>query len=123
MIKCVLSISGNKAMNYLMQTVLSRAYRSITTDDVFQGMYLLKHNQDIDLLIIDIDYQTKESLDCILHINTSKLYKKPIIVLSNGQNQKANDTVLESNVYDHFIKPFNPVELLKSINELLVPVS
>lgn len=123
MLRNVLVISHNKAMSYLIRTVLGNLFQLIIVEDVFHGMHRLKYKKDINLIIIDIDYQTKESIDFILHINSSKLYNKPLIVISSVQNQKTNEAVIEANVYDYFIKPFNPIELVDSINELILSAS
>lgn len=118
MIKNILCIGHNKAMNYIIKTVLGNRYKIVMVEDVFHGMNILKHTQDVNLVVIDIDYQTKESIDFIQHVNSSKLYNKPLIVLSSFHHQKTNDAVIEASVYDYFIKPFNPIEFVKSINKL-----
>jgi two-component system, chemotaxis family, chemotaxis protein CheY len=120
MIKNILSIGQNKAMNYLLETVLSRQYQLYLAEDVFKGMHVLKTKQGIHLVVIDVDYQTKEGIDFIFHINSSKIYKKPLIVLSSIQNKKIDEFKMEGNVYDHFIKPFSPMMLLNSIDRLTV---
>jgi len=123
MVRNILSIGNHKAMNHLLRTVLARRYRLIMAEEIFQGMNILKHKQNIDLVIIDIDQQIKESIDFILHINSSKVYNKPVIVLSSIQNPKTNESEIEAHVYDYFIKPFNPIDLLHSISELTLTAS
>ncbi len=119
----ILIISHNQAMSYLLQTVIGNIHKLVITEDVFQGMHQLKHKQNINLIIIDIDYQTKESIDFIQHINSSKLYNKPVIVLSNVQNKKSNEAVIETIVFKYFIKPFSPIELIHSIDNLVMSSS
>ncbi len=119
----ILIISHNQAMSYLLQTVIGNIHKLVITEDVFQGMHQLKHKQNINLIIIDIDYQTKESIDFIQHINSSKLYNKPVIVLSNVQNKKSNEAVIETIVFKYFIKPFSPIELIHSIDKLVMSSS
>ena len=121
MIKKVLSIGQNKAMNYLVRTVLSGLYQLVIVEDVFLGMHLLRQKLDINLVVIDIDYQTKESIDLILHINSSKIYNRPVIVLSSLENQQRYRSLMEARVYGHFVKPFNPIELVNSIDKLNIP--
>ena len=105
-------------MNYLIQTVLSSLCQLTIVEDVFFGMQMIREKKDIGLVIVDIDYQTKEVLDFISHINSSKLYKKPLIILSNSQREKLHKPLIEHFIYGYFIKPFNPIELVKTINEL-----
>ncbi len=119
----ILIISHNQAMSYLLQTVIGNIHKLVITEDVSQGMHQLKHKQNINLIIIDIDYQTKESIDFIQHINSSKLYNKPVIVLSNVQNKKSNEAVIETIVFKYFIKPFSPIELIHSIDKLVMSSS
>ncbi|MBE7171066.1 MAG: hypothetical protein INR73_10780 [Williamsia sp.] len=116
MIRNVLSIG--QSMNYLLETVLSDAYDLITVENVFHGMHLLKENKNIDLIIVDIDFQTKEAIDLILHIHSSRLYKQPIFALFSTSNYKAHEGVLKRCVYEHFKKPFNPIDLVKAIDKI-----
>lgn len=123
MIRNILIISHHKAMSYLLRTVLNNLYKLVIAEDVFQGMHQLKHKRNFNLIIIDIDYQTKESIDFIQHINSSKLYNVPVIVLSNAQNKKLNEVVIETIAFDYFIKPFSPIELINSINKSVLSSS
>ena len=117
--KNILSINSNRPMNYLLQTILSDQYKVIPALDVFQGMYELKRNDEIELIIADVDHNTKESWDFIQHIKTSKLYNKPVIVLTSDKGKRTVEKMAEANVYDFFLKPFDPVELIRTINELV----
>ncbi len=106
-------------MNYLLQTVLSNQYKLIAVADVFQGMYELKRNEEIDLIIADVDYNIRESWNFIQHIKTSNLYNKPVIVLTSDKSQAIKEKMTDTGVYDFFIKPFNPVDLVKTINKIM----
>ena len=102
-------------MNYLLKTVLSNSYGLLTVEDVFHGMHLLTENKEIDLIIIDIDFQTKEAIDFILHIHSSRLYKQRIFALVSAINYKSYESFLKRCVHEHFKKPFNPIDLDKAI--------
>lgn len=116
MIRNVLSIG--QSMNYLLKTVVSHQYGLITVDNVFRGMHLLKENKEIDLVIVDIDFQTKEAIDLILHIHSSRLYTQHVFALYSPQHYKANESTLKHCVYEHFKKPFNPIEIVKAIDKI-----
>jgi DNA-binding response OmpR family regulator len=67
-----------------------------------------------------MDYQTQENRDFIDHVQTSCLYAKPVIVLSsNKTDSEAGELLTEAQVYHCFTKPFNPLELVRCINELM----
>ena len=116
MIRNILSIG--QSMNYLLKTVLSNSYELITVENVFHGMHVLKQNKETDLVIVDIDFQTKEAIDLILHIHSSKLYTQHVFALFSSQHYKANETILKRCVHEHFKKPFNPIELTKAIDKI-----
>jgi response regulator RpfG family c-di-GMP phosphodiesterase len=118
--KNILSINGNRPMNYLLQTVLCNRYNFISASDVYQGIHQLKGEEEIDLIIIDADYHTQESWDFIQHLKTSGLYHhKPVIVLAS-RDKKANERSNRSKVYDLFYKPFSPLDIVKSIDALML---
>lgn len=119
MTRKVLCISQNKSMTYLLQTVLSKQNQLVLVDDVFYGMHVLKHQEDVSLIIIDIDYQVKECINFIHHIESSKLYNRPLIILLSGENQKVKDFVVERGSYNCFLKPFSPMELAEEVSEQL----
>lgn len=120
MIRNVLSVG--QSMNYLIGTVLSSFYKLTIVEDVFHGMLLLKQKKDFQLIIVDLDYQTKDTMDFILHINSSKLYNQRIIVLSGAQNFRTHEQALKSRIHERFIKPFNPIDLVNAIDKINVQI-
>src|SRR5215510_8858795 len=119
--RTILSVNGNKPMNYLLQTVLSTRYDFIPVDDVFAAMNQLKRKAEIELIIIDVDYSTQENWDFIQHINTSGLYQKPVIVLTSDKSKRMDARMTTEKVHDFFFKPFSPPDLLRTIDRLMVP--
>lgn len=118
MIPTVLSIGHNKGMNNVISTIVANSYQIVTSDNVFYAMQLLKDKPAIALIIIDIDSQTKESVEFIRHISSSKVYCKPCIVFSNLQSRNEIEAIVQTKLHDHFLKPFDPMELVKSIGKL-----
>lgn len=117
--KGILSISANKPMNFLLQTVLSDEYNIISIDDVFQGMFELKHREGIDLIILDIDYDIEESWGFIHHIKSSWLFQRPIIALTSDESEITSNKLSRAKVDDYFYKPFSPMELKRTVDELI----
>jgi DNA-binding NtrC family response regulator len=115
----ILSINGNRSMNFLLQTVLSARYEFIPASDVFSGMEELKKDGDIELVLIDVDYSTQENWDFIQHISSSVIYQKPVIVLASERNRRFDKKVAEEKVYESVLKPFSPLDLVRSIDKLM----
>lgn len=115
--KHVLSINGNTAMNYLLKTGFSDKYKVITVANVYEALQELKNNDKIDMILVDVDYQTEECVDFVQHLNSSTMYSLPVIILGSSHNREIAQK-LESirDVRELFIKPFNPINLSKSID-------
>lgn len=115
--KQVLSINGNAAMNYILKTGFSDKYNVITVANVYDALRELKRNEKIEMVLVDVDYHTEECVDFVEHINSSTMYSCPVIILGSSHNsgiaKKLGDI---RKVRESFIKPFDPVNLSKSID-------
>jgi len=119
MSKSILSVNGNKAMNYLLKTILAKEYQFVPANDVFHGMHHLKTNKKISVLVVDLDYQSQQSWELIEHIKSSKLYQIPVIVLATENTELLRQKCYELEVDEIFFKPFNPVDLIAAIKNTI----
>jgi CheY-like chemotaxis protein len=119
MSKSILSVNGNKAMNYLLQTIFQKEYRLVQASDVFEGMYQLKTNNKITALIVDLDYETQQGWELIEHIKSSELYDIPVVVLTTENNDILQRKCYQLEVDEIFFKPFNPVDLIATIKNTI----
>jgi CheY-like chemotaxis protein len=119
MSKSILSVNGNKAMNYLLQTILEKEYRFVPVSDVFQGMHQIRLNKSISALVVDLDFQPQQSWDFIEHIKSSKLFRIPVIVLTTDNTETLRKKCYQFEVDEIFFKPFNPEDLIAAINNLM----
>jgi CheY-like chemotaxis protein len=113
--KSILSLNGNRAMSYLLQTILEKEYQFVPTSDVFQAMHQLKTNKKISCLIIDIDFHPQQNWELIEHIKSSKLYQIPVILLATENTELLREKCFLYEVDEIFFKPFNPVDLIAAI--------
>lgn len=114
MSKSILSLSGNRAINYLLKTTIDKSFDFLSVDNVFQALHELQRNPHINFLIVDVDFQN-EFWDLIGHIKTSKLYNIPVIVLASENNDDVKDKCFDFGVDEFFFKPFNPLDLIASL--------
>ncbi len=113
----VLSINGNTAMNYLLKTGFSDKYKVITIANVYEALQELKRNEKIEMILVDVDYQTEECVDFVQHLNSSTMYSCPVIILGSSHNKEIAEKLKSiGDVRELFIKPFNPINLSKSID-------
>jgi len=119
MSKCILSVNGNKAMNYLLQTILEKDYQFVPVSDVFGAVRHLKTNKKICALIIDLDDYPQQSWELIEHIKSSVLFKVPVIVLTTENDELLRQKCYMFEVDEIFFKPFNPLDLIAAMNSLM----
>ncbi len=106
-------------MNFLLQTVLSKKYNFTAVSDVYQGMKELKQGEEVEAIIIDLDFHGEENLDFIQHIKTSGLYQDTAVIILTSQSNSLKDQINTTQVATTFYKPFSPPDMLKSIDDLL----
>ena len=115
----ILSISGNKPFNYILQTVLSNDYYVIVASDPITGLKQMKMSGDIKLVIIDTDSFEEEAVEFIEYIKSSLLFQVPVIVLTSNDTDFIQNKLSSLNLNDSFVKPFNPLDLVKRVNQIL----
>jgi len=119
MSKSILSVNGNKAMNYLLQTIFERAYDFVPVSDVYQALYQLRSNRRIGVLVVDVDFQSQQSWELVEHIKSSRLYKIPIIVLTTANSEAIRQKCYEYEIDEIFFKPFNPLDLTSAVKSIM----
>ena len=119
MSRSILSVNGNKAMNYLLKSILEKNYPFVPANDVFHGMYQLKSNKQISVLVIDLDFQPQQSWELIEHIKSSRLYQIPVIILATENSEMLRQKCYDLEIDEIFFKPFNPVDLIAAIKNTI----
>jgi DNA-binding response OmpR family regulator len=118
--KQILAIDDSKAIRFLLQTILSKDYQVITMPDGCSAMYWLSKKNLPDLIIADPQLPDMGNWELIEQLSSSGIYGGiPLLVLSGLDNEETQVKSLEFGVSKYFLKPFNPVDLLSSINNLI----
>jgi len=121
--RSILSINGNKPFNYILKTVLSDKYIVFLAADPLSGLRMIREQPSLSLILIDTDLFEQDAIDFILHIKSSLILDKPIIVLTSSDLKLLSSKLSRIKLDEIFLKPFNPVLLLQYIDKLLMPVS
>src|ERR1700744_2484368 len=118
--KQILAIDDSKAIRFLLQTVLGKEYQVVTVPDGYSAMYFLSHREHPDLIIADPQLPDMENWELIQQLSSSGLYGEiPMVVLSALDKVKTEEKCEELGVLKYFMKPFNPIELLDAVQELV----
>jgi len=116
----VLAIDDSKAIRFLLQTVLGKEYQMVTVPDGCSAMYWLSKKRLPDLIIADPQLPDMENWELIQQLSSSGIYNSiPILVLSGLSRTETEAKCQEFGVRKYFLKPFNPVELVGTIKELI----
>jgi CheY-like chemotaxis protein len=118
--KQILAIDDSKAIRFLLQTVLGRDYQVITVPDGYSAMYYLSHREQPDLIIADPQLPDMDNWELIQQLSTSGMYGDiPVLVLSGLGEKETEVKCSEFGVVKYFMKPFNPVEMMESIDRMV----
>jgi CheY-like chemotaxis protein len=118
--KQILAIDDSKAIRFLLQTVLGREYHVITVPDGYSAMYYLSHRTQPDLIIADPQLPDMENWELIEQLSSSGMYGDiPVLVLSGLDSKETEEKCIEHGVVRYFLKPFNPVDLMAAIQQLV----
>ena len=117
--KQILAIDDSKAIRFLLQTVFGKKYQVITTSNGCSAMYWLTKKDLPALIIADPELPDMENWELIEQLSTSGLYGNiPVIVLSSLDQKEAQHKSKELGVKQFFSKPFNPVDLVKAVDNI-----
>lgn len=119
MSKSILSICSNRGMNFLLETLLGKDFNFFPVTDALQGIYQLKKEKKVDLIVVDIDCNTVQNWEFIEHIKTSRLYNTPLIILASKNDDYIGRKCYELEIDEIFFKPFNPIDLFVAIQNLV----
>lgn len=118
--KQILAIDDSKAIRFLLQTVLGKDYQVVTVPDGYSAMYYLSHRSQPDLIIADPQLPDMENWELIQQLSSSGMHGDiPVLVLSGLDAKETELKCMEYGVEKYFMKPFNPVDLMESINEMV----
>lgn len=116
----VLIIDDDEAMCKLLEKVLAKYYIVTTKKDGMQAMYWLVGGRIPDLIITDIDMPNLDGYEFIRNIKMSGYYKDvPVVVITGYDDKEQKLKCMKYGAHDYFVKPFNPKDLLFTIEVAL----
>ena len=116
----ILIIDDDKSMCQLLDRMLNRQYTVTTKNDGMEAMQWLQSGKIPDLIVTDIDMPNINGLEFVKNIKNSGYYGDvPIIVISGYDDKNKKSQFLKNGAYEYFLKPFNPKDLLFTIEIVL----
>ncbi len=119
--KKILAIDESKAIRFLLQTVLGQKHQVITAADGCSALYWLSKRNLPDVIIMDPQLPDMQDWELLEHLTSSGLYGDiPVIVLSSLEMGQTVLKCKEFEVTHFFQQPFNPVQLERAVESLLL---
>lgn len=117
----LLIVDDNEAILRLLTVVFDKKYTVFTASDGVEAISLLSEGIMPNLIICDLQMQNINGYELARHCSTSNIYNKiPIIILSDTpEAEQAADVMQLPVVITLFRKPFDPVELLKTVEDII----
>ena len=116
----ILVIDDSKAIRFLLQTVLGKSYQVVAAPDGCSAMYWLTKRNLPALIIADPQLPDMKNCELIEYLTSSGLYGSiPILALSSLDKKETQQKCKDSGVKQFFLKPFNPVDLVKTVDNLI----
>jgi len=115
--KKILAVDDSKAIRFLLQTVFSKNYQVITASDGCSAVNWLTRRNLPDLIIADPNLPDMKEWELIEYLAASGMYGNiPIMVLSALDKKETQQRCKEYGVQQYFLKPFNPLDLVKTVD-------
>ncbi|MEL7146860.1 MAG: response regulator, partial [Bacteroidota bacterium] len=105
--------------NYII-SVLEKSYQVKAASDGRQAITLLEKNH-VDLVITDLMMPWLDGYDLIEELGSSNQYSSiPVMVVSARTTEEDKHRVLDAGVNEFIAKPFDPMELKKRVQNVLI---
>lgn len=121
--KNILVIEDHKSIRILLGTMLSKNYSVTTKKDGVEGMAWLGQGNIPDLIVLDMNMPQLSGHEFLSNIRCSGFFKDiPVVVVSGEDDDMEKNNCYQLGIHDYFTKPFNPIQLNKSIGGILQPI-
>lgn len=120
--KVILIIDDSAPILFLLEALLGKKYAVVSATDGLSAMMWLSKGNHPDLIITDLQMPNIDGLELVKHLRSNELYDSiPVIILSGATiTQENTDSIMNS--VSHFVrKPFDPMNLLKIVDESMQP--
>ncbi|KYP16210.1 response regulator [Flavihumibacter sp. CACIAM 22H1] len=116
----VLVITASKSIRFLLHTVLNDQFSAITASEAGDAMYWLTRSELPAAIVVDPELPDSNTWEIVEYFKTSELYKNiPMVVISSLEEEEIATVCTRYNVEAAFHKPFNPVDLTKTLEALI----
>jgi DNA-binding response OmpR family regulator len=119
--KEILVVDPSKAIRFMLHTILRKHYKVTSVADGVSAIYSLRKHAAPDLIIMNPSLSDFPEWELVKYLKGSHLYSSiPVMVLCDKSDEMASSNVIKYTVEELFVKPFNPLKLLESVDTMLI---
>lgn len=116
----ILVITESKAIRFLLQTVLNDEYTTVTASEAADAIYWISQSDLPDAIVVDPVLPDTEPWEIVEYFKTSGLYQHiPLVVISSIPQDELDAQCTHYGADAAFRKPFNPIDLKKTLKALI----
>lgn len=121
MSKSILIADDEMALRFLVsETLADEGYEITEVDDGGKAIQCLEQEVLYDLLILDYMMPEKTGIEVCAYARTLPAYASiPIVLLTAKATEKDRERAEEAGITAYVIKPFSPLQLIDTIEQLL----
>ena len=117
----ILLVDENKAISFLIKTLLEKEYETCHVQDSYFAIKELRADTTFELIIISLDSKYDENFQLLKHVKSSSLLKNmPVLVLAKQNDANLENECAELGIAAYIEKPFDPLIFLQKIREILL---
>ncbi len=116
----VIIVDDSRTMRQMIALALSDAGHTVHEAENFDGAVALAGKQPCDLVISDVNMPGKSGIELVKALRASANTKfTPILMLTTESQSALRDLAKKAGASGWIVKPFQPVELLATIEKVL----
>jgi len=124
MCKEIMIIDDSRPTLNMLQSILKTHHNVESYPDGLSAMRRLREGGQPDLIIMDPDLPDHPDWELVKHLSSHYQYASiPLMVLSDRPEHETRQQVVANGVMDYFLKPFNPISLMRSVDNILMSTS
>ena len=120
MSRTILIVDDSRSVRHSVSVVLKRAgFEMAEAGDGLEGLAMVDSNRNIDMVICDINMPNMNGLEMVEKIKAKPENKSlPILMLTTEGQASLVKRAKQAGAVGWIVKPFNPRQLVQTVNHL-----
>jgi len=118
--KIILAVDDAPSILGIIESIFKSKYQVILKQNGKDALDWLQEGNFPDIIITDLKMPEIDGWQFLHHLKSSGYFKNiPVLVLSGNEKSDDRIQILQNGAEDVLVKPFNPIELLLRVENIL----